>query len=770
MNHKEQEENEVIDLTQFFELIRKNWKWIALSVFLCLAIAFAFIKINAPSYSVSAKILIKNDESNRMENFFSQMAASTFISSSDMETEDNVEIIRSRSLISEMVRELGLYISYRDVNSFIPKDLYKNCPIKLSCGPLLPDTIKYSISTIVSKNEIELYDEKDELIETYKDIKFPYAVNTKFGVLTFTQTDSLPENFKYEIKVHNISALAIDYLSFLNVKVIEKGSHILSLEIKDIIPQRGIDVINKTIELYNTDDIIYKSIKHKSMLEFTESRLNILENELRDVESNVEQYKKANNITDIDSQAELLISTSGEYEKQLLETETQLGLVSFIEDYLNDEKQDYKVIPANLGISDKALVDQIVKYNEIAILRQKTLQFSNAENPIVKQYESELLIGQDNILKSIRNIKSSIEITRQSIKQKYNQYLSEIKGIPTKEKEYVEIKRLQQIKETLYVFLLQKREESAISLSITAPISRTIDKPAASLKPVSYSKKMILVIAFLLGLCIPLGIFALIVYFNNKITNRAELEKKLSKDIPFIGEICEYHAKENENSHIVIHSSNVISEMFRIVRTNLSFMMVNNKKVILLTSTISGEGKTFNALNIASSFSLLDKKVVLVGLDIRNPKVGTYLNVSNKVGVTNYITDNKLTEKDIIKSSGINENFDIITSGTIPPNPSELLLSERLAQLFEYLRGEYDYIFVDSAPIGVVTDTLLIQKYADLVVYVCKQNYSEKSYITYINKLNEEKKVDHLCVLLNGTSARHSGYGYSYGYHHHNKK
>ncbi|MBR6309911.1 MAG: polysaccharide biosynthesis tyrosine autokinase [Paludibacteraceae bacterium] len=773
MNNKEQEENEFIDFSQFFELARKNWKWIVFSILFCLIIAFCFIKINAPSYSISAKILIKDDESNRMENFFSQMTATSFISKSDMETEDNIDIITSRSLLENMVRDLKLYISYRDTKPFISKSLYKDCPITLTCESSLPDTVKYSIRTVVSENngkaKIEIYDERDNLCDTQENLVFPCTISSKFGELTYNLNSTLPESYEYEIMIHNISSIALDYQKALDVNVINKGSHIIMLKLKDIIPQRGIDVINKVIELYNADDIIYKSIKHKSMLEFTESRLNILENELSDVESNVEQYKKANNITDIDSQAELLISTSGEYEKQLLEIETQLGLVSFVEDYLKDEKQNHNLIPANLGISDKALVDQIIKYNETALLRQRTLQFSNMENPVLKQYETELENGKEAILKSISNIKASIEISRRSIKRKYDEYLSEIKGIPTKEKEYMEIKRLQQIKETLYVFLLQKREESAISLSITAPISRTIDKAASSLRPVSYSKKMILSIAFLLGLGIPLCIFALMVYFNDKIENRAELEKKLNKDIPFIGEICEYPSKEGDD-RIVINSNNVIAEMFRIVRTNLSFMLVNNKKVILLTSTISGEGKTFNALNIAASFSLLDKKVALVGLDVRNPKVGTYLNISNKMGVTNYITDNTISEQDIIKESNVSPNLHIITSGTIPPNPSELLLSDRLAQLFDYLRKEYDYIFVDSAPIGVVTDTLLIQKYADLVVYVCKQNYSEKSYITYINKLNEEKKVDHLCVLLNGTSARKSGYGYSYGYHHKSKK
>jgi capsular exopolysaccharide synthesis family protein len=777
----QQDEIDLIDLIDIVLSLKKHWKWFILSIFICVLSAFAYINFSTPIYNISSKILIKDEKSN--SGLGAAMAAMTSLPNMNMLSdnnplEDKIEIITSHTIMSDMVRELGLNISYTDKSNFKSEELYINAPfnplinshIKLSCNDILSDTISKPLEITIKKSKkdvktnISLIVDKEK-IAVFDIDSFPVLLETTYGDLIFEQTDTLSSSYEYLISVNNIYATAFAYEKMVDVNSLSKNrsSKVIKLAINDNIPERGQNILDKLVELYNKDAIKDKNITFQNTSDFIDERLAIIVEELNDVETSVEQYKKDNNIADIESQAKLLITASGEYELKLMEIETQLNLIQFIEDFL-DKEDESALIPANLGIEDEALAEQIIEYNKLIMERHRLLRSTNEQNPIVLQIQEQIAMGSKNIQKSINNIKSGIKIALNDIRNKYYSNESRIKDVPTKEKEFIEIKRQQQIKEALYLFLLQKKEETALSLAITAPVAKTIDKALTAPKPVSPQKKIIILAALLIGIFIPTAAFIIINFFDNKIKNREDLKKILNSNIPIIGEV----GLDNKNEKIVVNKSSYtpISEMFRIIRTNLSFSINGkDKKIMQITSTISGEGKTFNAVNLAMSFALTDKKILIVGLDIRNPQLAKYFNLNKSAsGITNYLSNTNIEIDNIIQTTSINNNLYIITSGPTPPNPSELLLNQRLDDLFLKLREEFDYIIIDSAPIGVVTDSFLINRVSDITIYVCKQGYTEKAMVRFINETYKDKKLSNIYVLLNGTDGQSSfGYGYGYG-------
>ncbi|MDR0873915.1 MAG: polysaccharide biosynthesis tyrosine autokinase [Prevotellaceae bacterium] len=757
--------DEFIDLSEIVSAFKKHWKWFPVAVFVCLAAAFVYLKMATPIYDISTKIFIKNDNSaGSLNSTMASLTGLDLMPSKD-EVEDKIEVIKSMTISEQMVRELKLYINYIDKSGFRAREMYgKDSPLAVGCEAALPDTITIPLLIEIEKpkggNTAVRLLVKKKNIASYSIEKFPALLETPYGKLLFTPNGTLPDSYEYAVAISDISHTAAAYCNSLGVAQIAKYSSVFVLSRHDNIPQRGKDILDKLVELYNKDAIEDKNITFQNTEVFLEERLKIIARELSDVEKTVETYKKDNNLADIEEQAKLLITTSGEFQQKLMEMEMQLSLVQFIENSLKKEKK-YALLPANLGISDEALVAQITDYNKMILERNRLLRSSNPENPVVLQSEEQLQMGSDNILKSIRNIKAGFEIAKKEISGKNAANEGKIKAVPTQEKEFIEIKRQQQIKETLYLFLLQKREETALSLAITAPIAKTIDRARASFKPVSPRKKVVCGAALAIGVLLPLLLLIVLTYFDTKIKSRADLEKLLNDNVPVLGEI----GLHSENEEIVVKdgSNTPISEMFRIVRTNLSFLLNGNRKVILVTSTVSGEGKSFCATNLAVSFALTGKKVLLVGLDIRNPQLSKYLHLANKKGITNFISDETLTADDLLQPSGINDNLQTIVSGTIPPNPSELLLSPRLDELLATLRERFDYIILDTAPVGIVTDTFLLNRVADTTMYVCKQGFTEKPMVKFINEIYKDNKLAKLSVLLNGTDGR-SSYGYGYGY------
>jgi len=515
-------------------------------------------------------------------------------------------------------------------------------------------------------------------------------------------------------------------------------------------------MLDKLIELYNLDAVIDKNMLASNTKKFVEERLRLIEEELQSVEENVENYKKDNHLTNISSEATLFLQSSSEYNKKLAEIETQLNLVGYIESHIKNVKNQYNLIPANLGIQDKSLLDYISNYNAALLERMKLMRTTNDQNPVLTQIDQQIKAIRSTIIASVTSVKDGLNIAKRDLLGKESQFNSKINQVPTQERKYIAIKRQQEIKQNLYLFLLQKREENALTLASAIPNAKTIDAAYSSVAPSSPKMMILFAVILLIALFIPIGIIYVMDMMNNKITNKKELLKLVKA--PYLGSI----GINKDSDRVVVREGRItpIVEMFRMIRTNLQFMIGGTKSpVILITSSIGGEGKSFTAINLAMSFALLNKKVILIGLDIRKPMLGDYMHLAKTKGVSLYLSDPNYKISDITIPSGIHPSLHVIPAGPIPPNPAELIMSNRLEDLITELKKEYDYIIIDSAPVAVVSDTYLINRIVDLSIYVTRQNYTPKDVTEMINDIHDNSKLNNIGLILNGVDDI-SGYGY----------
>ncbi len=762
-NDTNNENEEVINFKELLEKIIDNWKLFPIAFVLCFAFAFIYLKTTTPQYEVSSKVLVNGVNNSGGLNQAISLLGGLDVGSSNSGIEDNMEMLKSYSLSMQMVKQLRLNVRYFDNSGFLKKEeLYgKTNPILLLTEPTLQDTIQSTLSINIKRSAS---DTKDRIIIEYKDAEYTYetdnidnGIETDFGVITLS-INSLPQEYNYIILLSPLAVTAKSYTHRLNTAQTQQWSSILSLSIVDNIPERAIESVDKTVELFNENAVNDKNATVQVTASFIDARLKLLSEELGDVEQDVEAYKRQNQLTDVNEQARMFVGMNSEIERRRMDIETQLNIIQAVENFIN-QNTDYTLVPNNVGVNDATLTSITTKYNELVLERTRLLRSTNADNPVVIELDARLAATRANLISSIKNIKNSIEITRGDIYNQIKQNTAKIGDIPTQERQLVEIKRQQQVKEALFLFLLQKREETTLSLAINTDVVKTID-PAMLIAQVAPKKQIILMAAFLLSLLIPCAIIYLLSLLNNKIENRAELERKCK--VPVICEIC----KNNESANIVVKEgkNTPIIEMFRLLRTNLQFMLTNQThKVIMVTSTESSEGKTFIAANLAISLAMTGKKVAIVGMDIRAPQLFKYFDLRSSKGVVSYLTELDLKANDIIQKSGINDNLVCISSGPIPPNPSELLLSPRVDELFKELSEYFDYVIVDTAPVGLVSDTLLINKVANLTIYIVRENYSKKEAIEYVNDYKHNNRLNNLCVLFNDTSLKKT-YGYSYGY------
>lgn len=535
---------------------------------------------------------------------------------------------------------------------------------------------------------------------------------------------------------------------------------VLTLSIVDPVREIGVDFLNKLIEKYNDDAINDKNLVAKNTENFINKRLKAITVELDTVEGNIEKFKKVNKVTDIVSEAQLFLESSSEYEKSSIETETKLKVVEDVLKFITKSTNN-DLIPTNIipdGGNTSGLIEE---YNQLILDKKRISKGATAENPRVINLEQQLTGLRQSITESLKNLKSSLTISQNDLRRQGNVLGGKISEIPRQEREAREIGRKQQVKEALYLYLLQKREENAIALNVTAPNSKVIDDAYASPIPVSPKPSIIYLGALLLGLLVPFGIIYVYDLLDTKIKNRGDVEGKVQ--VPFIGDVPR---SESHEELIKADSRSSSAEAMRIIRTNLDFM-VNQvpdgiAKTIFMTSTFPKEGKTFVSVNLAGTFALSGKKVLLIGLDIRNPKLDEYMNLPNR-GVTTYLSSKNATLNDfLVKQEGY-EHFYVLPAGVIPPNPAELLMGTKVEAMFATLKKEFDYIVVDTAPVSLVTDTLLIAKYADAFIYVVRANFLDKRMLRIPDTLYREKKLPNMSILLNDTDTK-KGYGYGYGY------
>lgn len=750
------------------------WPWFVACLILCLAGAWIYLRYQPPVYNVNATVLIKQDDKGKssVNNPLATMQDLGMLSMAS-NFDNEMEILHSRTLIRKVVNTLRLNISYTEPRSFgYARPLYKNdSPIRVWMTPEEAEKLSAPLSlqldcTTDGKIKVTATYKKDEVEATTEKSfdRLPGILITPVGTLTLNHTDSIQIQEERTLQVQIISPTAAARVcqNQLTTEATSKQTTIVRLNYNDSHVERGLDFLTTLVALYNADANDDKNEVASRTAEFIDERINIINHELGTTESELASYKQKAGLTDLTSDAQLALQGNAEYEQKRADNATQLRLVEFLKEYIDRPENRMEIIPANIGLSDNGLSTLIGQYNEMLTERKRLLRTSSESNPAVVNLDTSLQATRKNIQTSVASVLKGLEITRNDLNREAAQFANRISNAPQQERELLSISRQQEIKASLYLMLLQKREENAITLAATANNGRMVEEPLAG-DIVGPNGKMFYLIALILGLGIPVAVIYLRNLLRFKVESRADVEKLT--DVPVIGDIP---MTETQGHPIVVQENRngLMEEVFRSVRTNIQYMLGEGQKVILFTSTTSGEGKSFNAGNLACSFAFMGKKVVIVGLDIRKPGLNKVFEISHKEqGITQYLADPLHTDLlRLCQPSAISPNLFILPGGTVPPNPTELVARKALDHALEILKERFDYIILDTAPIGMVTDTQLIARVADLSVYVCRAGYTHKSDYELINDLKRENKLPNLCTLINGIDMDQRKNGYYYGY------
>ena len=749
-----------------------QWKWFVLGVIITLTGAFLYLRYATPIYQSSATILVK-DEKKGEASILEDLSSGT-PGFSSVNVEDEIQILKSKNLMSGVVDDLNLTTQYLLEGNIKTVELYNSQPFDFTfIGQDSLSNQGYSRQLEVEPISNSKYKIKEVSKETSSEHSFGDVVNLGFGKFTIVPNKTnLSENNSWINKKYIVRLLpqfsAINkYQSALTVENIGRRSSVISLSMQSENSKKSEDILNNIIKQFNNDAIVDKNLVSENTFNFIAERLEIIQEELDSVETNKKEFQTENKITDIPSEAQLYVEDIRQIQKSRVEVETQLELIKYIKDYLTDTNRSSDLLPANLGVTDSGIESSISEYNQLVIQRNNQLQTGTASNPIVINLNNQIDVIKSNILASLNNKTKSLEVKRRDIVNQQNTLDSKISSVPKNSLIFRDITRQQNIKENLFLYLLQKREETAISLAITAPSAKVIDDAYSSRSPIFPKKQIIYLAAFILGLIIPFLIIYVKNLLDNKIHNRADVEKE-TKLIPILGEVPKIDTKESET--VGTNDRSILAEAFRILRTNLSYFVKSikgeEKNIIFVTSTVKGEGKTFVAFNLALTLSTSDKKVLLIGSDIRNPQLHRYIDrPEQSKGLSEYLYDEKVTIESVTDSYKINKkDISIILSGRIPPNPAELLMRDRFKNLLEEVKEKYDYVVVDTAPTMLVTDTLLISQHADFTVYVTRAEYTDKRLLKFPVELYHEKKLRNMAFVVNNVSVSNYGYGNKYGY------
>lgn len=756
----EQNNTNEIDLRKIVRILLEHWWWFALGVVCFTALGLAYYMRKSPQWTTDASIMLR-----QKEGIGDQLTAlSTLGLAGNSAAEDEVVVLSSRGLMYQALDALNLWEP-----TFVKEGLRWKGEFR---------------NPAISVEYLELTDDaKIEPFSVYvKPVKSGYKVRTRRGFLhwSFNKVNTLDEPIATEIgtirihanrplspdttyrTVHSRHELVVSsFRKMMRVSQHKKESNIIRLFIKSPMPERDRVLLSQLIEQYNLNAVVDKNMLATSTAAFIDERLNVITKELAEAEQAVSEYKESNNIADIKTQAQLFIQASSAEQQALVEVETQLTLVDYVDEFLRDETKRSSLIPSNIGIQDPSLTSSISEYNTILLQRMRIMRTATDQNPVIDQMDTQLRSLRQNIIATIGSVRESLQIRRRSIKTQDSKYAKQIKDAPEQQLEYERAIRRQQISERLYLYLYEKREENALLLAASAMPAKIVDIPQRDVLSKTPKIKELVFICFVLGLLFPGILLYIYILFNDKIDDVKDYEKRIKA--PYLGHVLE----NSRNSHIAIHEgeSSASAELFRLLRTNLRYIIPSDVKspVILVTSCINGEGKSYVSSNLALSLAILGKKVALVGLDIRKPMLATYFNLSNKGQLSYYLADKDVPLEDVIVPSGEHANLDILPCGQVPPNPAELLQTSRLDELFAELRKRYDYVIVDTAPVAMVSDTYLLDRVSDATIFVSRYKYTPYEMMDYINQVAENGRMKRLVCVLNGVKAYH-GYGYGYGY------
>lgn len=768
MNLTNDNSSDKFDFRYYIQLFRSRWYWFAISVVVCAALGAFYALSTVPVYQVVANILISEEDGRSSSNAMSELASQFSVGNmmgGTSSVDDEINVVRSHSNLRQTVRDLELNKSYI-VKKFriFDRNAGEKTPVTLICDSAIADTLSMYIAFKVNvskdhKVSIKAKADKKKIAEV-KDMTFPVTLKTPYGDFIFDRTKYLKKDHgvRMDIGFSSYDGAAENLAEEVAIYIPSKRSNVISFAAKSSNPQLTQKILNTIIDNYNISGIREKRKKDQKTADFVAERLIDISRELSLSEEDIENYKRSKNLIDIGADATKWMRRSEGLESQIMGTETEIHLLSLTRDFINDPENDDQLIPA-LNVNASVPIDA---YNGMLLQRMQLQNTARGDNAMLKRLDEQIAVVKENMKKSLQKALENANVRLRDLQSQVGVSNSTLSKFPEYERQYGNIKRQQEIKEELYLYLLTKQEETSIALANSLPRAKIVDDAYVKSLPVNLSKKKIVLIAVLIGLIIPLVLIFLLDKLKNKFETIGELERLTT--VPVLGEVCQ---KSGSDSPLVVKStggSTSVAELFRLIRSNLQFVLGNHSgsKVILLTSTISGEGKSFISINLASSFAVLGKKVLLIGLDIRNPKLGEYLNLPPADGFTSYIANRDISLDSIILHDSIEKNLDIIMAGPIPPNPSELLQSERVDQLFAELKTMYDYIIIDSAPVGMVSDTFALVRVADATVYVTRANYTTTKEVELLNKLYASKRLPKLSVVLNGTKTA-AGYGYGYG-------
>lgn len=767
---QEEEQDKSVDFREILFNYLVHWKWFVVSVIIAMGIAFFILARKNNVYTVTTSVLMKNDKSGATPDML--MMESLGMGAVKNNLENEIEIMRSKNVMLQVVMDLKLYTNYTMEKGMRKIDLYKDTPIELSIDSTM---VKNLVSPIVVEALPQVngdyrltisygHENKKSMVLANK----PLLVNIGDVSFTLTRNDlvSVPKD-DILITVSNPRNMA-NYLSKAVVAdALSKGSTILTLSLNTFNIPKAKDVLNRVVFYYNELSMAEKNRVALNTEKFIDERIVAISKELGSVEKQAENFRKTHKLTDIKNEGEKFTTELSETEKKLFELETQLNLLDYVDQFVSNKQYMYTPIPA-LGITDPGFSGLINKYNQMLLVRERLLRSSSENNPLITDMNHDIADLRNGVMSGIVSARKGLNIEKKDLQSKNRELNNMVASVPEVERELTEIMRQQSIKDKLYVFLLEKREENSLNKTLTVPVASIVDTPDVTGGPVEPNKPKTLLVAFVFGLAIPALIIFLRDMFNVKFKDRIDVERLTS--VPVLGEI----AKNDTGDQFVVKakSTTPIVELFRLVRNSLQFMLSEpDKKVINVTSTVTQEGKTFFSMNLALSFALTNKKVILVGLDIRRPQLKKHFSITTNKGITSFLSGQESDLESLIVPSGMSEYLDLLPAGPVPPNPNELLTNSRLDQIFEVLREKYDYIIVDTAPVGMVSDTFLLNRLADVNLYITRANYSSKKYLALLNSYVADKRLTSTYLIVNAVdmrtqsySYRKYGYGYGYGY------
>lgn len=756
-----------LNLREVIAKYLRYWPWFILSVLIAIVIARVYLHYTPLSYQTTASILIKDEKSSNVSQLaiFQDLGVGDKIPGINLENE--IEILNSRAITEKLVRKLKLNIRYFFDGRINSVELFEKSPIVLevlteeSKWPLKIPSL--TITPISPTKFIAAQDESEEVTgvfgQEFEYKKLRYLVHSTENLKTQTPT---------RVSINSIARATDQFRSSLQVALQGKMSSIITINHVSELPNKSQAIIDELILLYNQDAIRDRGMVSKNTAEFIDERLGVVWSELDSVELNKVKYKQTHNLIDLQTQGGISLESASESNRNLMATETELSQIRAMISYLQTGEKS-SLLPSSLGVSDAGLMNLIQQYNQVVMQRNQLLIHSTETHPTVVSLTGQLVDLKANVLESLQRAKSSLEIKLNDLMRQDCRIGGQLAGIPSKERDFTTIERQQEIKQSLYLYLLQKREEATISLAVTEPKAKIVDAAYTPVSPIAPKPKVIMLAAVFLGGLIPFGTIYVGGVLDNKIRNRKDVTS-IIPDASILAEIPEL-SKKDARSVVKKNDLGVVAESFRVLRTNLQFAGVTSKgglgKCIIVTSSIKGEGKTMVSVNLAMTLAHAGNKVLLIGGDIRNPKLTRFFSdgkEGDKKGLVEYLIYEDSSLDDYTLPSTVNENLNILHSGTIPPNPAELLLSSRVGTLIDEAKTKFDYLVIDTAPTLMVTDTLLLSKFADATLYVIRAGYTKKQILEFARDLKEDKKLTRVNYVLNSVSSAEYGYGGGYGH------